>query len=221
LKRQEEILNGGKTPVQETRGWDEDKQKTVTQRIKEEANDYRYFPEPDIPPIRFTQNQISNIKSQIPELPDLKLTRFINEYGLFKYYAEILTREKEVADYFEETIRASRQVSSIKYQVLSKKNDSIPNTKYKIHNTKLEGCLSLPNIWGEIARKPSITLSYLDKKGKNHTKTFKGLFSVIIQHEVDHLNGILFPKKVLEQKGKLYKSHKNEKGEDVFEKIEI
>lgn len=112
-------------------------------------------------------------------------------------------------------------VSSIKYQVLSKKNDSIPNTKYKIHNTKLEGCLSLPNIWGEIARKPSITLSYLDKKGKNHTKTFKGLFSVIIQHEVDHLNGILFPKKVLEQKGKLYKSHKNEKGEDVFEKIEI
>jgi peptide deformylase len=87
--------------------------------------------------------------------------------------------------------------------------------------TKLEGCLSLPDIWGEVKRNPSITLSYLDEKGYSHTRTFKGLSATIVQHEIDHLNGILFPKKVLEQKGKLYKSHKDEKGEDVFEEIEI
>lgn len=88
-------------------------------------------------------------------------------------------------------------------------------------DTQLEGCLSLPNIWGGVERSPSVTLSYLDQLGKKHSKTFKGLSAVIVQHEIDHLNGILFPKRVLEQKGTLYKSHKNEKGEDVFEEIEI
>ena len=87
--------------------------------------------------------------------------------------------------------------------------------------TKLEGCLSLPNIWGEVIRDPHITISYLDEKGKTHNRKFKGLFATIIQHELDHLNGIIFPKRVLEQKGTLYKSHKNEKNEDIFEEIEI
>lgn len=112
-------------------------------------------------------------------------------------------------------------VSSIKYQALSKKNDSILNTKYKIHNTKLEGCLSLPNIWGDIERYPIITVSYLDEKDRNHKRKFKGFIATIIQHEMDHLEGILFPTRVLEQKGKLYKSHKDEKGEDVFDEIDI
>lgn len=92
----------------------------------------------------------------------------------------------------------------------------------KISNSKkLEGCLSLPNIWGEVKREPEITVSYLDERGKTHTRNVKSLLSTIIQHEIDHLNGILFPKRVLEQKGKLYKSHKDEKGEDVFEEIEL
>lgn len=108
IKRQEEILNERKTPIQETRGWDEDKQKTVSQRIKEEAQDYRYFPEPDIPPFRFTQNQIRQLTDQMPELPDLKLARFIKEYSLSKYDAEILAREKEIADYFEESVKVGK-----------------------------------------------------------------------------------------------------------------
>lgn len=112
-------------------------------------------------------------------------------------------------------------VSSIEYKVLSKKEDSMPNTKYKIHNTRLEGCLSLPNIWGQVKRKPSLTLSFLDEKGKSHTQTFKGFTATIIQHEIDHLNGVLFTKRVLEQNGQLYKSYKDEKGEDVFEEVEI
>lgn len=86
---------------------------------------------------------------------------------------------------------------------------------------KLEGCLSLANIWGIVNRYPSITLSYLDEKGTRNTKEFSGFLATIIQHEYDHLQGILFPKRVLEQNEKLYKSIKNEKGETVFEEMEI
>jgi len=91
----------------------------------------------------------------------------------------------------------------------------------KLQGTKLEGCLSLPNIWGQVRRKPEITLSYLNEKGENHKQRFNRFMATIIQHEMDHLNGILFPKRVLEQKGQLYKSQKNEKGEDVFEEIDL
>lgn len=86
---------------------------------------------------------------------------------------------------------------------------------------RLEGCLSLPGIWGTVRRKPRLLLSYLDEKGAYLKKTFIGFPAVIIQHEMDHLNGILFPSRVLEQNGKLYKSYKNEEGEDEFEEIEI
>lgn len=89
------------------------------------------------------------------------------------------------------------------------------------HPARLEGCLSLPNIWGQVKRKPLLTLSFLDEKGRSHTQTFKGFFATIIQHEIDHLNGVLFTKRVLEQNGQLYKSYKDEKGEDVFEEISI
>lgn len=86
---------------------------------------------------------------------------------------------------------------------------------------KLEGCLSLPSIWGEVLRSPSITLNYQMPNGKKKTKEFTDFMATIIQHEVDHLHGILFPKRVLEQKGKLYKSSKNEKGEDEFEELTV
>ena len=108
IERQAELLEKGETPVQETRGWDERSGKTVSQRTKEEAHDYRYFPEPDIPPIRFAQYQISKIKDQIGELPDQKLKRFQTEYKLTPYDAEILTRELALADYFEEAVRTGK-----------------------------------------------------------------------------------------------------------------
>jgi peptide deformylase len=86
---------------------------------------------------------------------------------------------------------------------------------------KLEGCLSLPAIWGPVLRSSWLTLSYMDESGKQHKQKFTNFLATIIQHETDHLNGILFPKRVLEQKGILYKSHKNKKNEDEFEEIEI
>src|SRR5665811_680442 len=99
-KRQLEILKKGEIPVQETRGWDENKQKTTSQRVKEEANDYRYFPEPDIPPLRFEKDYLNKIKNTLLEFADQKTERFTKEYSISKYDAEILTREKTTADFF-------------------------------------------------------------------------------------------------------------------------
>lgn len=100
--------------------------------------------------------------------------------------------------------------------------------KVKKGEKQLEGCLSLKDIWGAVKRSPAITVSYLDEKGKSHEENFTGFLATIIQHEYDHLQGILFPRRVLEQKGKLYKSSKDlpagrhgEEGEDVFEEIKL
>lgn len=97
------------------------------------------------------------------------------------------------------------------------KKQKIKKAKVK----KLEGCLSLPDIWGEVARFDEIVLDFMDENGKKHKRKFTGFMATIIQHEVDHLEGILFTKRVLEQNGTLYKSEKDEKGEDVFEEIKI
>ena len=86
---------------------------------------------------------------------------------------------------------------------------------------KLEGCLSLYSIWGNVKRHPALLLSYLDESGKMHKKKFSGFIAIIIQHEWDHLQGILFTKRVLEQNRKLYKSTINEAGESEFEELEI
>jgi peptide deformylase len=86
---------------------------------------------------------------------------------------------------------------------------------------QLEGCLSLKDVWGVVKRPYGVVLSYEDENGVKHKDTFHGFLATIIQHEVDHLNGILFPKRVLEQKNPLYHSIKNAKGEIEFEEIEI
>ena len=105
IERQEKLLSAGEKIVQETRGYDEVKQTTFSQRSKEEAHDYRYFPEPDLPPMRFTEDEISDIKNQIPELPQQKRKRFEDDYKLPKDFAEILVSDKNRADYFEEVVK--------------------------------------------------------------------------------------------------------------------
>lgn len=107
--------------------------------------------------------------------------------------------------------------------VIVKKQDKISNDLAEKPNQqkKLEGCLSLLNIWGEVKRFDNIWLSYLDENSRKHHKKYSGFLATIIQHEIDHLDGILFPKRVLEQKGTLYKSEKDEKGDEVFEEINL
>lgn len=96
-----------------------------------------------------------------------------------------------------------------------------PNKPKSSKNKLLEGCLSIPNIWGNVARKKEATLTWQDEEGKRHTEIFTGFPAIIVQHEMDHLNGILFTKHVMEQGEKLYKSHKDEKNDDIFDEIKI
>lgn len=117
IQRQGEILDRGETPIQETRGYSEIKNITVSQRSKEEAHDYRYFPEPDIPPIRWREAQIQKLKKSLPEMPDEKFARFQTEYGLSAYDAQILTREINLADYFEQAAKAGQKANVTPKQV--------------------------------------------------------------------------------------------------------
>ncbi|MEW6456547.1 MAG: Asp-tRNA(Asn)/Glu-tRNA(Gln) amidotransferase subunit GatB [Acidobacteriota bacterium] len=105
IKRQEELLNRGEKIFHETRLYDSSSGKTFPMRSKEEAHDYRYFPEPDLLPLRISKDRIQLIKSNIPELPDSKRKRFREKYGIPSYDCEILTSSRLIADYFEETVK--------------------------------------------------------------------------------------------------------------------
>ncbi|AQS59761.1 Asp-tRNA(Asn)/Glu-tRNA(Gln) amidotransferase subunit GatB [Desulforamulus ferrireducens] len=104
MERQIKVLESGGKIIQETRTWDEDKGITVSMRSKEEAHDYRYFPDPDLVPVVLDQQWIEFIKDSLPELPDQRRRRYVEQYGLPEYDAGILTLTKEMSDYFEETI---------------------------------------------------------------------------------------------------------------------
>ena len=104
IQRQTDILDSDEEVIQETRGWDDKRQRTISQRKKEEAHDYRYFPEPDLPPLRFTEKYIKKIALEIPELPNQKRKRFKKEYNLPEHDIEILVRNKELANYFENVV---------------------------------------------------------------------------------------------------------------------
>ncbi len=86
---------------------------------------------------------------------------------------------------------------------------------------RLEGCLSIPKVWGMVKRHKWVSLKFLDETGIPHENKFEGFESIIVQHEIDHLDGILFSRRVLEQKGTLYKPTLNEEGKEVLEPIEI
>ncbi|MBU71072.1 MULTISPECIES: Asp-tRNA(Asn)/Glu-tRNA(Gln) amidotransferase subunit GatB [Spongiibacter] len=106
-QRQIDLLEDGGTVVQETRLYDSDKNETRSMRSKEEANDYRYFPCPDLLPVRIEQSLIDELQSGMPELPDAKRARFESEYELSAYDASLLTAERSTADYFEATATAA------------------------------------------------------------------------------------------------------------------
>lgn len=109
IKRQVEALEKGEKLIQETRGWDEDKKVTFSQRIKEEANDYRYFPEPDLPDIKISADQVKQIKLELPEMPWEKVGRYEKELGIKKADAKILTDTKEMADFFESVVEHGKK----------------------------------------------------------------------------------------------------------------
>jgi len=113
IKRQIGVLEGGEEVVQETRLWDPNQGVTVSMRSKEEAHDYRYFPDPDLVPISIDEAWIEQIRGSLPELPDQKRERFIKEYQIPEYDAEILTSTKAMANYYEECIRLFPEAKTV------------------------------------------------------------------------------------------------------------
>jgi aspartyl-tRNA(Asn)/glutamyl-tRNA(Gln) amidotransferase subunit B len=107
IERQVAVLNAGGRVIQETRLWDSASGRTVAMRSKEEAHDYRYFPEPDLPPLVIGDTWIDEIRRALPELPDARRRRFVTQYGLPEYDAVLLTQSPALADYFEQTAAAA------------------------------------------------------------------------------------------------------------------
>jgi len=111
IQRQIELKLQGQPVVQQTRGWDENRGETVLQRIKEHADDYRYFPEPDLPPLFVSKEWLEQIQASQPELPIIKKYRFESSYKLNQYDAGLLTAEPAIADFFEQVVNLSPQVA--------------------------------------------------------------------------------------------------------------
>ena len=109
IKRQQYVLEGGGQVVQETRLWDDTAGTTHSMRGKEEAHDYRYFPDPDLVPVVIDETWIADIQKGLPELPLAKRERFVRDYGIPSYDAAVLTTSRALADYYEEVVRLSNE----------------------------------------------------------------------------------------------------------------
>ena len=110
IERQIDLIEDGGSVVQETRLYDSDKNETRSMRSKEEANDYRYFPDPDLLPVRVTDEDIEAIRATLPELPEQKKQRYQDEYQLSEYNAELLSASREIADYFEASLKEAPEL---------------------------------------------------------------------------------------------------------------
>jgi len=148
IERQIDLIEDGEVVVQQTMLWDANKMVTRQMRTKEEAHDYRYFPEPDIPPVVVTDEMLEDIRSELPEMPDVRKQRFIDEYDLSNDNAETLTEDRYLADYYEnvlESIDSPNMVSNvILTEVLRTLNDqSISIKEFPVSEQRLAGLVAL------------------------------------------------------------------------------
>src|SRR5437667_1625723 len=124
IKRQTKVLSEGGKIVQETRLWDQEKGETAPMRSKEEAHDYRYFPDPDLVPLRITPEMVEEARKALPELPEAIYKRFMEEYGLPEYDADVLTSAKALAKFFEETVKAQAGITTLSGKELGKETSN-------------------------------------------------------------------------------------------------
>ena len=169
-RRQVKLLESDKKVNQETRLFDTKKNATRLMRSKEEAHDYRYFPDPDLLPLKLEQSLVDKLKKELPELPDEKKERFIKEHNLSSYEANILVSEKEISDYYEEVIKkcdkklATNWITVELFALLNKKNLSISQSPVSARNlSKLIKMITSGKISGKIAKDVFVKMQVDDK----------------------------------------------------------
>ncbi len=148
IERQIELIEAGGEVVQQTLLWDANKMETRQMRSKEEAHDYRYFPEPDIPPVIITQEMLDEIKKELPEMPDIRLQRFISELQLNEEDARTLTENRGLADYYEETLQHLNEPKAVANVIMTEvlrvlNEESISISDFKITSNRLAELISL------------------------------------------------------------------------------
>lgn len=136
-KRQIETIEDGEELVQETRTWDEEKQVTKSMRTKEEAEDYRYFPDPDLPPVKISRELVDKIKSNMPELPEQAQLRLVNNYGLSEYDAGILTLTPEYLKFFDESVKLYNDAKILANWMMGDLNRLLNNANIEINDSKI------------------------------------------------------------------------------------
>lgn len=135
--RQSDILDKGGSLRQETRGWNDDSGESYLMRTKEQAHDYRYFPDPDLMPVTFTDEEIDEIRRSLPELPEAKRARFVESFGLTAYDAEVLTLDRAVAAYFDEAARQSRAPKLVANWIISELLRLLSEEKVAINECRI------------------------------------------------------------------------------------
>ena len=192
--RQIEVLENGGRVVQETRLWDEENAVTKPMRSKEEAMDYRYFPEPDLPAIIITESRLSNVKDEMPEFADEKAKRFINEYKLNEMEAATLSSEQELAEYYEEIVKvsddarlAANWVLTEILRVLKEKNISIEEFSVEPENIgKLIKLIKANTISSKIA-KDVFEILLSENKDPEIIVKEKGLVQITDNSEIEKI----------------------------------
>lgn len=147
IERQTNCYEDGEEIVQETRLFDADRQTTRTMRTKEDAHDYRYFPNPDLPPVVITESQLSEWKASMPELPSVRRMRFVDDFGISEEDATVLTADKATADYFEDAVALCKKPKRVAGLMRAELLRECEQANISIHETKVT-----PTLLAELAR---------------------------------------------------------------------
>ena len=202
-KRQVEILESGKKINQETRLFDTKKNETRSMRSKEEAHDYRYFPDPDLLPLEIEQSFVDSLKKNLPELPDQKKDRFIKDFKLSPYEATVLVSDNNISQYFEDVIKnsdiqlAKNWIIVELFAVLNKKNLDIKKSPVSSNNlSKLINSISSGEISGKIAKQvfelmvntgddPSKIIKEKGLKQQSNPKELEKIVKIVLEKNTD------------------------------------
>jgi aspartyl-tRNA(Asn)/glutamyl-tRNA(Gln) amidotransferase subunit B len=192
IKRQIKVIESGGRVVQETRLWDPNRGVTESMRGKEEAHDYRYFPEPDLVPIVASKEWIDEIQASLPELPDVRRERFVSEYGLPATDADLLVSEKAMADWYEEAVKLGGQpkvvanwVTGELMRLLNESNSTFEDCPLKPHQlVEMLKLIENGTISGKIAKSVFEELYRTDKSPESIVRE-KGLVQISDSDEIE------------------------------------